>query len=124
MRTPCILIAFLATLAVVPGSLIAQELPRCPAGSLVAEDTPGDAGRSITLSWQGTGEENLLIMRSTSRREGFEVVGDAMVSDEAYTDLSVEDDTDYYYRLGCKAREDTVYSNTAGPVDIRTERDR
>ena len=116
MRTPCVLIAFLTVLVVMPGSLFSQDLPACPATSLLAEDTEGDPGRSITLSWKGTGEENLLVMRSTARLGGFGVVGDAMVSDGRYNDLSVDDGTEYYYRLGYLAGDDTVYSNTAGPV--------
>jgi len=87
-----------------------------PASALEAKDTPGDEGRSITLTWQSDATMILSVMRSTSPESGFEEVGDVLASDGAYVDMSAEDDTEYYYRLAAGTEPGALHTTAAGPV--------
>ena len=120
MRLSCSVLFVLILLTLTPGYSISQEPAQCPAGALRAQDTPSDGGGSITLEWSGEGMESLLMMRSTSKQSGFEVIGEAFTSDESYIDFTAEDDTDYYYMLAYAAGGDTVFSGTAGPAAARS----
>ena len=90
------------------------------ASALEAKDTPGDEGRSITLTWQSDATMILSVMRSTSPGSGFEEIGDALASDGAYVDMSAEDDIEYYYRLATGAEIDAIHTTTAGPVTSKS----
>ena len=76
-----------------------------PPINLQAFDTPNDAGKSITLTWQkssddGTGKNNVVaykILRATSPDIGFAVIDSVAQGTEFYTDKSVEDGIDYHY---------------------------
>jgi hypothetical protein len=120
MRLSVTAIVLVALLALVPGYAMSQQPPGFPATALRAEDTPSDGGQSISLVWEGEGMETLIIMRSTARQEGYEVVGDAMTSDGSFTDVGVEDGTDYFYRLAFEAEGDTAFSGVAGPAISRS----
>jgi hypothetical protein len=120
MRIPYLVMISIVVLAVAAGSAGAQEAEGFPAGSLRVGDTPSDGGGSVSLTWEGEGTELLLIMRSTSRQTGFEVVGDALALDGSHTDHGLEDGTDYYYKLAYVAGEDTVLGATAGPAVSRS----
>ncbi len=120
MRASFCVLTLLILLALTPAESIPQELARCPVSALRAEDTPSDGGGSITLEWRAEGIEPLLIMRSTSKQSGFEVIGDALASDQAYADATAEDNIAYYYRLAYRTAEDTLFSAAAGPVVARS----
>jgi hypothetical protein len=120
MRVVLVAVSMLFLVSLTPADSIPQQLTQFPASALRADDTPSDGGSSITLEWQGEGIEPLLIMRSSLRQSGFEVVGEAMTSDASYNDLTVEDDADYYYRLAYVADGDTIFSDTAGPAAARS----
>lgn len=109
--------------------LIASSLSvaQIPVTSLKVTDTPSDGGQSIDITWQSTTEARLIIMRSYRRDGGFSPVGEALASDEKYTDTGVEDGRPYYYRLAWISGGDTLYSAPAGPAVaksnwFRTER--
>jgi hypothetical protein len=116
MRTPYLVIISIVFLALAASAATAQEAARFPASALRAADTPSDGGSSVSLVWEGEGTQMLLVMRSTSKQSGFEVIGDAMLSDRSYADLGVEDGVDYYYKLARVAGEDTTFSGVAGPA--------
>jgi len=96
--------------------LAAQGGSGVPVSGLEARDTPGDEGQSITLTWQPQATAMLVVMRSTSRDSGFEIIGDALASDGAYVDITAADGTEYYYRLASATEVDTLYTSSAGPV--------
>jgi hypothetical protein len=93
-----------------------RAFSQSPASALKAEDTPGDAGQSITIEWQAEGDKMVTIMRSIARDGVYEPVGEVLAFDGSYTDLTVEDDTEYYYRLAYLAGQDTLYTGVTGPV--------
>ncbi|MFZ1946435.1 MAG: DUF6754 domain-containing protein [bacterium] len=87
--------------------------------SLVAKDTPDDAGRSITLEWErdpGQGEAEVTVWRAESRDGDYAAVGRGKASDESFTDPSAKDGTPYYYKFSCQAGSETFYSAVAGPA--------
>jgi hypothetical protein len=116
MRASSCATILLIVLALTPGDSIPQEPARFPAGALRAEDTPSDGGGSVTLEWRAEGIEPLLIMRSPTKQSGFEVIGDALASDQSYVDATAQDDTTYYYKLAYRTAEDTLFSAAAGPA--------
>ena len=119
MRTSWLVVTSIA-LVLAAGGAWSQEISGLPAGALRAVDTPSDGGGSIDLEWEGEGEEPLLIMRSTSPGGDFETVGEAAVGDESYTDMGLDDKTDYYYRVAYPAGEDTLLSAVAGPARCKS----
>ncbi len=108
---------FAALLLAAMGSApAAQGESGIPVSALEAGDTPGDEGRSITLTWQSDATMILSVMRSTSPQLGFEEIGDALAGDGAYVDMSAEDGVEYYYRLAAATDADAPYESFAGPV--------
>ena len=108
---------FATVLLAAAGSLLAaQGGSGIPVSALEAGDTPGDEGRSITLTWQSGETMILSVMRSTSPDEGFEEVGDALAIDGAYVDMTAENGVEYYYRLASSAQAGAPYEAFAGPV--------
>jgi hypothetical protein len=103
-------------LAALASSPAAQGGSGIPVSGLAGRDTPGDEGRSITLSWQSDATALLVVMRSISRDSGFEAIGDALASDGAYVDHTAEDGTEYYYKLASGTETDALHSPVAGPV--------
>jgi hypothetical protein len=91
-----------------------------PVSSLMAADTPGDVGESITIEWVADSDQMLTVMRSTTREGPYDAIGEVIAFDATYTDLGVEDDTDYYYRLAYAATQDTLYTGVTGPVQSRS----
>ncbi|HID94105.1 MAG TPA: fibronectin type III domain-containing protein [bacterium (Candidatus Stahlbacteria)] len=95
-----------------------------PPTNLKAVDTPNDAGKSITLSWQrsaddGTGRNNVVgyqIFRSTQPDTGFSLIQSVSSGTETYIDNSVNDGVDYYYIV--RVTDGTNLSNPikVGPV--------
>lgn len=96
--------------------LASQSGSEMPVAGLVAGDTPGDEGQSVTLEWQSRETVMLTVMRSTSSNSGFEMIGEALASDAGFVDRSAVDGTGYYYRLTSVAGAGTLYTITVGPV--------
>ncbi len=84
--------------------------------SVTAIDTPDDAGESIMLEWEATGESPIIITRAPKPEGPFEVIGKGLASDGHYTDNGVEDGKPYYYRIGIVTDHDTTYTTAAGPA--------
>jgi hypothetical protein len=91
-----------------------------PVSGLMASDTPGDSGESITIEWVTDSYQMLTVMRSATREGPYEAIGEAIAFDGTYTDLGVDDDTDYYYRLAYVEAQDTLYTGVTGPVQSRS----
>ena len=111
----CILVAALSLFLHMPAS--AQ--PYVPASGLAAFDTPADEGQSITIEWESTSVEMILVMRATSPEGAYEVLREVLASDATYTDRTARNDTAYYYRLGYPTDAETLYTAAAGPVIAR-----
>jgi hypothetical protein len=120
MRTSCLVITSVV-LVLAAGGAWSQEMSGFPARELQAVDTPSDGGGSIDLEWEGEGEQSVLVMRATSPGGVFETIGEATTSDGSYTDMRLEDDRDYYYRLAYPAGQDTILGAVAGPVQSDSE---
>lgn len=91
-----------------------------PAKDLVAKDTPDDAGRSITLRWQGSGEVSLRILRGDSPDGNFVDIGGAASGDQAFNDPGTTDGKPYYYRVAYRVGEETLYTSVVGPSVSRS----
>lgn len=80
-----------------------------PARSVIAFDTPGDSGGSITVSWglsidDGRGFNDVTgyeVWRATDPAGTFEHVGDVAKGLKTYADTSVIDYQQYYYIVYC-----------------------
>jgi len=76
-------------------------------GGISAEDTPDDAGKSITVSWElsvddTTGKENVaqyIVLRGTSSDGPFDTAGTATAGTNTLTDGQVENGIDYFYKV-------------------------
>ncbi|MBW1897300.1 MAG: fibronectin type III domain-containing protein [Deltaproteobacteria bacterium] len=113
MKTVCLLIA----LMLVPGlNALAQNQPT----GLHAFDTPSDEGQSITLEWEGEEDRLITVMRATSPDGDYVAAGEALASDNSFTDTGLTEGTDYYYRLAYPAGMDTIYTAPAGPMAPRS----
>jgi len=91
-----------------------------PAKDLVAKDTPDDAGRSIALRWQGSGEVSLRILRGDSPDGNFVDIGGAASGDQAFNDPGTTDGKSYYYRVAYRVGEETLYTSVVGPAVSRS----
>ncbi len=87
-----------------------------------AYDTPNDAGRSITISWEELEPSELAvpeecrIFRSPEQEGTYELVATVPFDQSLYRDDDVEDDSSYYYNLVLVKGESTVGSFTLRPV--------
>jgi hypothetical protein len=109
-----ILAAASSALAFTPSS--AQAPAPTPVKTLQAEDTPDDAGRSITLRWEATGGEAIEILRAESSDGEYAVIGEGRASDQVFTDARAQDGKPYYYKISHRAGEETLYTPAVGPV--------
>lgn len=112
---------YLSTIAVMvlmmaPHPAHSQISPPLPVKGLEALDTPSDDGTSVTLTWEPTGEGAADVMRSTSRSDGFEVIGEADATDGTYRDVTAERGVKYYYALAFTIGGQTVMTDPAGPA--------
>lgn len=108
----CMLIAALSLLLHQP----ADAQPSPPVSGLTVSDTPGDEGQSITIGWESSSIELILVMRAASPEGDYEILGEVLASDKAYTDMTAGDDVAYYYKLAYPADAETLYTAVAGPV--------
>jgi hypothetical protein len=100
----CILIAALPLLLHQP----ADAQPSPPVSGLTVSDTPGDEGQSITIGWESSSIELILVMRAASPEGDYEILGEVLASDKAYTDMTAGDDVGYYYKLAYPTEAETL----------------
>jgi len=116
------LLLFLIIFPLTFQAIYSQEVS--PPTNLEAIDTPNDAGRSITLSWQksaddGAGKNNVVaykILRATHPGIGFAIIDSVAKGTEFYTDKSVEDGIDYYYVVQASDGTNLSTPIKVGPV--------
>lgn len=94
--------------AAVDAAVITPQLEApAPVVSVTADDTPDDAGKSITVTWEpstddGSGQQNVvkyIILRATSPDGPFDTVGTATAGMTMVTDGQVENGINYYYKV-------------------------
>lgn len=81
-----------------------------PATSVKATDTPYDAGKSITVTWEGSaddgkGRNNLAIyeiLRAIAPESAFVLAGSSVAGEKNYVDNAVENWRYYYYKVRAK----------------------
>lgn len=75
------------------------------------QDTPNDAGKSITIRWQLAPEltPDFVLLRRSCERESTQVVATLGASDNGYIDENVCDGVRYSYQLGVVMGVDTVW---------------
>jgi len=84
----------------------ALEAPR-PPSEVSAQDTPNDAGGSITVRWtlspdDGAGADNVVgyeVLRSSELYGSYESIGFSSAGSNSFIDPSVKDGLDYYYKV-------------------------
>jgi len=87
--------------------LQAQLTPPAPVRNIAAEDTPDDAGKSITVTWElsvddTTGKKNVaqyIVLRSLSPEGPFDTAGTTTAGANNITDGQVENGVDYFYKV-------------------------
>lgn len=92
--------------AIVAESMKADATP-APATNIVAEDTPNDAGGSITISWDISADDfdggkvkQYRVMRAKADSpDEFELVGESTAGAVEYTDGNTDDDFEYLYKI-------------------------
>ncbi len=83
-----------------------------------AQDTPNDAGKSITVHWQ-LPDEDLPDVFLLERVEGDEpgiILGSLPGGDRVFIDENVVDGREYKYRVAAVIGSDTVWSEWSAPV--------
>jgi hypothetical protein len=113
-----LLFMVLASLNAMTTSLMAQT--PLPVSDLRAFDTPGDEGRAVTVEWESTSPDLILVMRATSPESWYETLAVTPASDAAYIDRSAEDNVAYYYKLAYPVDAETLYTAAAGPAVARS----
>ncbi len=85
-------------------SVVAPPVP-------LVQDTPDDAGKSITIRWQLAPEPtpDFVVLERSCERESTQVVATLGASDNSYIDENVCDGVRYSYRLGVVLGADTVW---------------
>ncbi|NPV13938.1 hypothetical protein HPY86_03285 [candidate division WOR-3 bacterium] len=75
------------------------------------QDTPNDAGKSITIRWQLAPEltPDFVLLRRSCERESTQVVATLGAGDNGYIDENVCDGVRYSYQLGVVLGADTVW---------------
>jgi len=100
-----------------------------PVAELSAQDTPGDQGGSITITWlkspdDGAGADSVtsyIIRRAPNASGPFEDIAQLPAGTEQYSDETVTDGTDYYYLI--RTSDGTLFSDSqiTGPVQSRDD---
>ena len=100
----------------------AQENPIAPITSLTVKDTPNDDGKSITIKWELSKDDDrvsrYVIMRSSPGIGNFEDVGSVPARTNLFVDESdlVTGDPYYYMIKSVDKDGNSVYSSIFGPV--------
>ena len=113
-----LLILLLAGQAALLDTGAAPLAPPAPPVAVRAFDTPNDAGKSITLSWnagEGPAPEAWIIERTAAGIEP-EVIATNKPGETGYLDEGVKDRVGYTYRIAAVAGIDTVWSQPSAPV--------
>jgi hypothetical protein len=84
-----------------------DSLPPAPPSSVVAEDTPNDAGGSITITWakspdDGAGRNSVVayeILRSTAVDGEYEFIGNTTAGAQQFMDTDTRDKVEYFYKI-------------------------
>ncbi len=87
-------------------------------------DSPNDHGRSITVTWVKSPDDvpetgrvtGYAIMRCQTPDGTFEQVSTAPVQSEQYLDTSVENNVQYYYKVGAICAGQVSYTDVTGPA--------
>ncbi|MFC1475920.1 DUF6754 domain-containing protein [Candidatus Zixiibacteriota bacterium] len=87
--------------------------PPAAVGAVTAKDTPDDAGKSITVSWELSpdddgGRQNVakyIVLRATTPDGPLDTVGSATAGMNSVSDGQVENGVDYYYQVVALASE-------------------
>ena len=101
-----------------------------PPPEVIAEDTPNDAGSSITITWQRSPDDiaglegfaGYNILRSESPDGPFEMLGETTAGSrddpehKSYLDNNAEDGTYYYYKIDAKANGVVAGTVSTEPV--------
>jgi hypothetical protein len=84
-----------------------DSIPPDPPENVVAEDTPNDAGNSITITWirssdDGAGRNNVIayeILRSTAVDGEYEFIGNTTAGAQQFMDTDTRDKMEYFYKI-------------------------
>jgi hypothetical protein len=84
-----------------------DSLPPAPPTNVVAEDTPNDAGKSVTITWMksaddGTGRNKVIaydILRSTTVDGEYEFIGNTTAGAQQFMDTDTKDKVEYFYKI-------------------------
>jgi hypothetical protein len=108
----CIVFLALSFLASAP----ADTQPSLPVSGLTAYDTPADEGVSVTLHWESTVPDFILVMRAPSPDGDYQILNAVPASQDTYTDMTAERGVPYYYKLAYAADAETLYTAVVGPA--------
>jgi hypothetical protein len=133
-----LIIAFIICQALLISHAFAQEMPATeetpavgeappvkplmPARNVIATDTPNDDGKSISVKWNVSMNDNKVkqysILRSTSSSDGFSEVGQVPNSTSRYVDEdNIVTGTNYYYIIrAIDEKGDKVDSEVSAPA--------
>lgn len=105
------------------------DVPPGAAKNVMAADTVGDSGGSMTVTWglssdDGHGFNDVTqydIMRAAVPEGPFTSVGTVAKGTKIYTDTTVTDYVEYYYEIVCHDAVNTTASSVAGPAVSRDD---
>jgi len=105
-----------------------SSAPR-PVRELTAQDTPGDQGDSITITWlkspdDGAGAASVtqyIVRRRLGATGAFQAIAQLPAGTEQHVDNTVTDRTDYYYQV--RSSDGVLFSDSdiVGPVQSRDD---
>ena len=91
-----------------------------PPTNVRAFDTPNDAGGSITITWELSKDDSLLlyyeVMRSTELSGKYEFISRALPGSNVFEDKDVETGKQYYYFVKAVTEEEQANSEVSGPA--------
>jgi len=96
--------------------------PLRPASNVILNDTPNDNGKSISMRWDVSPDDDrvsqYIILRSTSPKEGFTEVGQVPTNTTKYVDEeNLVKKTEYYYKIrAIDKKGEKADSEVFGPI--------
>jgi hypothetical protein len=101
-----------------------DSLPPAPPTNVIARDIPNDKGSAITISWEksvddGGGANNVTgyeILKSTSRDEGYEHIGNTAPGATQFSDSDAKNKERYFYKIKAIAPAATSLSLPSNPA--------
>lgn len=104
------------------------DLPPGPPRSLLAFDTPGDEGGSITLTWNlslddGKGANDVISyeIRRGNSANSLSKIAEVPAGTSTCIDTDVVDYSDYYYQVVARDQVNTSASAVVGPVQAKDD---